>query len=129
MEKIKHYGHFLFAGGTAFLVNTIILYVLSNVLGVHAYIGQIVGLWGSITASWWINRTKTFKTATPPSWAEYRAYCASMLVASLTNYVCYIAVLAIYPVLEENPVIALFPATAISMFVSYFGMKYFVFKK
>ncbi|GGF64467.1 hypothetical protein GCM10011332_18210 [Terasakiella brassicae] len=129
MEKIKHYGHFLFAGASAFLVNTIILYVLSNVLGVHAYVGQIVGLWGSITASWWINRTKTFKTTAAPSWVEYRAYCGSMLLASLTNYICYIGVLAIYPVLEENPVIALFPATAVSMFVSYFGMKYFVFKK
>ncbi len=129
MEKIKHYGHFLIAGTCAFLVNTAILYVLSHVLDIHAYIGQIVGVWGSITTSWWINRSKTFKTTEPPCWAEYRAYCASMLIASLTNYICYIGVLAMYPVLKENPVIALFPATAISMFVSYFGMKYFVFKR
>ena len=129
MSKAKHFAFFILAGGTAFGVNVAVLFVYAQVFDGNPYIGQIFGLWSSITASWWINRTWTFKRDDKMTWKEYGTYCLSMLFSSLVNYGCYALTLQIDPVFLTYPTLALFPATAISMVVSYVGMKFFVFKK
>lgn len=129
MEKIKHYSAFLIAGGCAFIINLIILLLLITVLDLNPYLGQFFGLWGSITSSWWINRTWTFPSIVSPTIKEYVTYCTSMLVSSLVNYICYVLALQIHETFITYPILALFPATLISMVVSYVGMKFFIYKK
>lgn len=129
MDRIKHYSAFLIAGSAAAGANFLVLYLLSNVLGISPYFAQILGLWASITTSWWINRTWTFPAQNSPSVKEYFSYVASMLVSSAVNYLCFVLVLQVDPFFTANPAIALIPSTCVSMFVSYFGMKLFVFKK
>lgn len=124
---LKHYLSFLIAGGSAFAVNTLVLFVLNTGLGFSPYIGQVIGLWSSITLSWWINRTWTFQTDKKISIKEYGTYAVSMLFSSVINFGVYALLVYVSPVLYDNPLIALVPATAASMFVSYFFMKFFVF--
>lgn len=128
MEKRKHFGSFILAGGSAFVVNAVVLFILAEVLGLNPYLAQVFGIWASITTSWVINRTKTFPVEQKPTLMEYTAYCISMLFSSAVNYACFVLMLSFGAIFLEHPILALIPATLISMNVSYFCMKYFVFK-
>ena len=128
MHKGKHIGSFILAGGSAFIVNVIVLFILSEQLAISPLIAQLIGIWASITTSWLINRSKTFPTHQKPSVREYSTYCVSMLFSSFVNYICFVIILSFGGIFNDHPTLALVPATLISMNVSYFCMKYFVFK-
>ena len=129
IERTKHFGSFFIAGGSAFAVDVAVLFLLTEFLSMSPYMGQLIALWVAMTWAWWINRTWTFRVERPPSVREYVTYIASMLLSSVINYGCYVIALRAHPVFFNEPVLALFPATAVSMLVSYFGMKLIVFRK
>ncbi len=129
IARVRHFGSFALAGGSAFAVNATVLFVLTEYLSMSPYTGQLLAVWAAMTWAWWINRTWTFPVGRPPSLREYGSYIAAMALSSTVNYGVYVIALGVHPAFAEQPVLALVPATAVSMVVSYLGMKLMVFRR
>jgi len=61
--------------------------------GASPYAGRILSLAASIVFTWLLNRRLTFRTSTPPSWREFRAYGLQSLAGAALNYAVYSAAL------------------------------------
>ncbi|WP_420548622.1 GtrA family protein [Curvivirga sp.] len=127
-KLIKHYGAFVLAGGGAFVINSILLLLLVNILRLDPYLSQAFAVACGIVYSWFINRKYTFEVPEKPSFREFIKYCGTMFVSTLVNYSVYSLSITFFAVFYMYPVLALIPATAISMIVSYLGMKFHTFR-
>lgn len=126
-ERIQHIAWFGCAGGGAAIINVGLLHLMVNYLDWSPLIAQPPCVVIAMTWSWWINRAYTFRVTKRPTIREYLEYMLSMLMASLTNYGVFFVCIVFVPLCQAYPEIALVPATIVSMFVTYFGAKLYVF--
>ena len=61
-------------------------------LGATPYAGRVASLSVMVCATWWLNRSVTFRTQTPPSWREFGHYVLLALAGLLLNYGLFVAV-------------------------------------
>lgn len=125
-NRFRHFGGFIVAGLAAVTTDSIILHLLTTYLGMSPFIARPIGILFAMVASWAINRRVAFAVAAPPSWAEFGRFAVASALAVTANYLVFAAILMAYP--ASNPVLAVFIASMLSMFVSYTGFRFGAFR-
>ena len=125
-EDFRHYGGFVLAGGTAFLVDISILHLQTDLFDVDPLLARPISILIAMVVSWWINRTITFSVGRPPSFAEFAQFAAVVWVAQAVNYALFATILLALP--ETIPAVAVAAATSVSMCISYMGYRFGVFR-
>lgn len=123
---VRHYGGFLVAGLSALATDTLILAVLTRIAGMNPFLARPIGIAVAMVVSWLINRTVTFQSVAPPSVAEFVRFAGVSITSQLVNYGVYVILLLSFPSLM--PEVALLLACFVSMFVSYTGFRFAVFR-
>lgn len=123
---IRHYGGFLVAGLAALATDALILVLLTRVGGLNPLIARPFGIAVAMIVSWLINRTVTFQSVAPPNVAEFTRFAGVSMASQIVNYGIYAALLLGFPALM--PELALLLACFVSMFVSYTGFRFGVFR-
>jgi putative flippase GtrA len=126
-SRVRHYGGFVLAGLLAFAADAAILEVLVRAAELSPFLARPVGISVGMVVSWLVNRRVTFDVRTRPTVAEFLHFAAVSWTAQLFNYLIFAAILAVWP--ATPPFIALVVASAISMFSSYSGFRYVVFRE
>lgn len=121
----NHGPGFVAAGLIALGVDAAVLTLLTAV-GAGPFAARVISILTAMIAAFFAHRRLTFAVTTPPTWTEFARFLAVAWTASAVNYAIYALVLIAWP--QTLPVIALIAATAVSMGVSYFGMRLGVFR-
>jgi putative flippase GtrA len=126
LSKIPKFFKFAVTGLVGFSVDSGLLYLLLNI-GFGAYSARAISIPVAMLATWIINRNWSF-TKSDKSWSiELIQYAGVAGFAALINYGVY--ALALQFIAGMTPFWALVLASAIAMFVSYFGYGRVVFGK
>jgi putative flippase GtrA len=124
---LRHYGGFALAGSMALATDAAVLTLLTRLAGLSPFLARPVGIAVAMVVSWMINRTVTFKTEAPPSITEFSRFAGVSITSQLVNYAVFAAILLAFPAFE--PLVALLLACLVSMFVSYTGFRFGVFRR
>lgn len=123
----RHYGGFVFAGLSALATDTAVLVLLTRWAGMSPFIARPFGIACAMVVSWLINRTVTFRADLPPSIDEFSRFAGVSVTSQIVNYGVFATLLLAFPALM--PELALLLACFVSMFVSYAGFRFGVFRK
>lgn len=121
----RHFGGFVAAGIIAFSVDAAVLAALIKGLEWEPFSARLGSVSVAMFAAWQAHRRLTFVVKQPPSIKEFVSYAAVAWTSAAVNYGLYAVILNVRP--ETDPLAALFVASLIAMFVSYFGMRFGVF--
>jgi putative flippase GtrA len=120
-------GGFVLAGGSAFVIDALILSALVRGYGFDPFTARLVAMTAAALWTWQINRHFSFGRAHDGMAREGARYASVVLAAASINYTAYACILLLVP--GARPLAALVAGTGISMFVSFFGFDRFVFVK
>lgn len=123
---LRHYGGFVFAGGTAFLVDIGVLQALTATTPLGPLAARPFSILCGMLVSWYLNRTITFAATEPATFAELLKFATVVWVSQVVNYAIYAVLLLVFPALLPSVAVGL--ACIASMFVSYAGYRYGVFR-
>jgi putative flippase GtrA len=124
---LRHWGGFVLAGSIAFVVDSGVLMLLSQGLGMPALVARILAISLAMIVSWLINRTITFPTSAAPSVAEFARFAAVAWSAAAINYLVFAGLVMSLP--KIHPVAAVAIASLVAMVGSYAGMRFGVFRR
>ena len=118
---------FLVAGTVGFLVDAGILQGLVWI-GVDPRPARLASFLAAMTATWLINRSRTFgDRAGPPSILEFLRYTAASTAAAIINLGVYMALVTWGTPFSTYPVLALAIATTLAMGVNFWSYLKVVF--
>jgi putative flippase GtrA len=126
-HPVRHGLAFLFSGSLAFLIDAVILKLLTAAFGVHPILARLVAISIAMLAGWLAHRRFTFRLATPPSLAEFSRYAAVQWTVAAINYGIFVVIVLLRPSIE--PLVALFVSSLIAMVFAYLGMRYAAFRQ
>jgi putative flippase GtrA len=126
-HPLRHGLGFVVSGGTAFVVDAVVLALLTVVLGVHPIAARLVAISLAMVAGWLMHRTFTFAVPTPPSRAEFARYAGVAWTASALNYAVFVLILLARPGTE--PLVALVASATAATIFSYLGMRFGAFRR
>jgi putative flippase GtrA len=118
---------FLVSGGLAATVDMLLLEAGVRLLGLSPYAARLVSIALAMVVGWLAHRRLTFAVVRRPSVSEFLAYVTAAATSVSLNYVLFALVLYVKP--EVHRLWAFFAATFVSMFFSYFAMRYGVFRR
>lgn len=127
----RHWGGFLASGGLAFAADAGVLAVLTRLAGLDPYSARILAIAAAMVVGWLAHRRLTFDVATRPSVREFLHYAALQWTSVALNFVLYSGILytgILAGLPRLGPLLALFIASVAAMIVSYFGMRFGVFR-
>lgn len=125
-HPVRHGLAFLLSGGLAFLIDAVILKVLTAVFGIHPILARLVAISIAMTVGWLSHRRFTFRLTTPPSLPEFLRYAAVQWTVAGINYGIFVAIVLGWPAIE--PLYALFISSLIAMVFAYLGMRFAAFR-
>ena len=123
---MKRIALFLIAGGSGFLVDAGVLWLMLNLTPAGPYLGRAVAILVAMGFTWFFNRTFTFGRSTRSIAAEGLRYGTVGVLTALNNYGLYAALLFTIPMLQ--PFAALVFASIGAMGLSFFGYSRYVFQ-
>jgi putative flippase GtrA len=126
-HPLRHGLGFVVSGGTAFIVDALVLKLLTALLGVHPIAARLVAISLAMVAGWLMHRTFTFAVPTPPSAAEFVRYAGVAWAAAAVNYAVFVLILLARS--ETEPLVALVVASAAAMTFAYLGMRFGAFRR
>jgi putative flippase GtrA len=126
-HPVRHGLAFLFSGSLAFAVDAGVLKLVIAAFGLHPILARVVSLACAHVAGWLSHRRFTFRLATSPTLNEFVRYAGVQSTVAVINYAIYVAVLLLRPATE--PLLALFIASGLAMFLSYFGIRFGAFRQ
>lgn len=112
--RLRRYFLFGLAGGTAFVVDAVILSI-GVAAGLPPWAARIPSFLTAVATTWAMNRTFTFRTERAPSFGEFIRYLAAMGLGLTVNYLVFLLVIALSETAMAWPVLALVPATLAGM--------------
>jgi putative flippase GtrA len=83
---------FLLVGGSCFILNLVILYGCTSVLGMHYLVSMLISILVVNTIGWLANRTWTFSSQNRHLLSEYARY----LSVNLTGFLLSFALMALF---------------------------------
>ena len=126
-SPMRHYGGFITAGIAALAADVLLLWFLSDPLGLSPFVARLFSISAAMVVSWLINRRITFAVTTPATVQEFASFATVSWVAQIVNYAVFAVILLIRP--ATWPVAAVAGASLVAMFVSYAGFRFGVFRK
>jgi putative flippase GtrA len=126
-NPIRHGLGFLVSGGTAFVVDALVLQLLTALLGLHPIPARLAAISLAMVAGWLMHRTFTFAIPTPPSATEFLRYASVAWTAAALNYGLFVLIILARPTTE--PLAALVVSSAAAMIFAYLGMRFAAFRR
>lgn len=126
-SRFQHGAGFVASGGLAFVTDASILALLTRGAGIDPFTARLIAIACAMIVGFFAHRRLTFAVTDPPTWAQFSKFIGVATTASVVNYAIYAAILLFRP--GSEPLMALVVATALSMFVSYVGLRFGVFHK
>ena len=118
---------FVLVGGTGFFVDAGVLALVLWTTPMGPFSARLVSIASAMTYTWLCNRYLTFGPSSRNPLLEGARYGGVGLASSATNYLIYSGVLLAVP--ATPPLLALVPATALTMVLSYLGYSRLVFDR
>ncbi len=125
-RPLRHWFGFLISGGVAFIVDALVLELLTVVAGLHPITARLVAISLAMAAGWLMHRTLTFAVPTPPSIPEFLRYAGVAWTAAAVNYGLFVLIVLARPAIE--PLVALVVSSIAAMIFSYLGMRFAAFR-
>ncbi len=126
-RSLRHWGGFLFSGGSAFLVDAGINLALIHFAGLNPFISRLISIGCAMVWAWQMHRRVTFAVTAPASLGEFARFAVVAGSANALNYAIYAAILLAWPAVP--PLAAQVVSTAIAMAASYLGFRFGVFRR
>ena len=126
-RSFRHWGGFLFSGGSAFVVDAAINLALIHLAGFNPFVSRLISISCAMVWAWLMHRRVTFAVAAPPSFGEFVRFAAVAGSANALNYAIYAAILLVWPAVA--PLAAQIVSTAVAMVASYLGFRFGVFRR
>jgi putative flippase GtrA len=127
LRSLRHWGGFLFSGGTAFLVDAGTTAIFVHFVGLDRFVARIIGIGVAMVAAWLLHRRVTFNVSAPRSLAEFLRFSAVALTANALNFAIYSLLLIAFPTIHY--LIAIVIATGVATIFSYVGFRLGVFRR
>ena len=119
---------FALIGGIGFIIDGGILTVLNSFFDVQLLPARIVSFSAAVTATWLLNRQRTFANSKSDRMAgEWGRYTAVNGIGSLLNMGIFFWLVARYEFLATWPLAALAIAASIALIFNFVASKYLVF--
>jgi putative flippase GtrA len=125
-HPVRHGLAFLVSGGTAFLVDALVLTLLTAVVGLHPILARVAAIAFAMVAGWLMHRTFTFRVAARPSLPEFLRYAGVAWTAAAVNYGVFVLIVLAFAGIE--PLLALVVSSAAAMAFAYIGMRFAAFR-
>ena len=126
-HPVRHGLAFLVSGGTAFIVDALVLKLLTSVLGLHPIVARLAAIALAMVAGWLMHRTFTFRVTARPSLPEFLRYAGVAWAAAAVNYGLFVVIVLAYPAIE--PLVALVVSSAVAMVFAYLGLRFAAFRQ
>jgi putative flippase GtrA len=126
-HPVHHGLAFLVSGATAFIVDALVLKLLTSFLGLHPIVARLAAIALAMVAGWLMHRTFTFRVAARPSLAEFLRYAGVAWTAAAVNYGLFVVIVLAYPAIE--PLVALVISSVVAMVFAYLGMRFAAFRR
>jgi putative flippase GtrA len=126
LRSLRHWGGFVFSGGTAFLVDAGVTGALVHFVGLDRFTARIIGITIAMVVAWLMHRRISFNVTTARSWNEFLRFATVAMSANALNFAVYSLILLIFP--ATYYLVALVIATAIATAFSYTGFRLGVFR-
>ena len=126
-RSFRHWGGFLFSGGSAFLVDAGINLALIHFAGLNPFVSRLISIACAMVFAWAMHRRVTFAVTAPPSFGEFTRFVMVAGSANALNYLVYAGILLVWP--ATWPFAAQVVSTAIAMVASYLGFRFGVFRR
>lgn len=127
LRSLRHWGGFIFSGGTAFLVDAGTTALLVHFAGLDRFLARIIGIGVAMVVAWLMHRRVTFNVSTPRSLAEFLRFSTVALAANALNFAIYSLLLIAFPAIHY--LVAIVIATGIATVFSYLGFRLGVFRR
>lgn len=127
VRSFRHWGGFVFSGGTAFLIDAGITWALINLAHLDPFSSRLVAILCAMVAAWLLHRRITFDVAASPSLREFLKFAAVAWSANALNYGVYVLILLVRP--GFWPLAAIVVSSAFAALFSYTGFRFGVFRK
>ena len=122
---------FAVIGTVAFLVDTVVLYILLW-MGVGHYRGRVVSFMTALTFTWYGNRQITFASTRAHGAraiaAEWLRYVMANLLGGVVNYSTYAWLVSAFPIAHANPVLGVAAGAIAGLSVNFTLSKLLVFR-
>jgi putative flippase GtrA len=126
-RSLRHWGGFVFTGGSAFLVDVGLTWALVHLAGLDPFSARLIAIAVAMVFAWLMHRRVTFNVAAPPTAGEFARFAAVAGTANAVNYVIYVLILLARP---ATPVLlAIVVSTVIAACLSYAGFRFGVFRR
>jgi putative flippase GtrA len=125
-HPVRHGLAFLVSGGTAFLVDALVLKFLTAFVGLHPILARIAAIALAMVAGWLMHRTFTFRVRARPSLREFLRYAGVAWMAAAVNYGVFVLIVLVFAGIE--PLVALIVSSAVAMAFAYIGMRFATFR-
>ncbi len=126
-RSFRHWGGFIFSGGSAFLVDAAINTGLIHFVGLSPFVSRLISIGCAMVFAWAMHRRVTFAVAAPPSLGEFARFVTVAGGANALNYLIYAGILLAWP--ATWPFAALVVSTGIATAASYLGFRFGVFRR
>ncbi len=126
-RSFRHWGGFLFSGGSAFVIDAGINTGLIHFAGLNPFVSRLISIACAMVWAWLMHRRVTFAVTAPPSLGEFVRFAAVAGGANALNYAVYAGILLAWPAVP--PLAAMIISTAIATAASYLGFRFGVFRR
>lgn len=126
-RSFRHWGGFIFSGGSAFVVDAGINSGLIHLAGLSPLVSRIISIGCAMVFAWIMHRRLTFAVTAPPSLGEFLRFAGVAGTANALNYAIYAGILLAWP--PAWPFVALVISTGIATAASYLGFRFGVFRR
>ncbi|NDL65717.1 GtrA family protein [Acerihabitans arboris] len=129
MQKFKELFLFGLIGVVGFLVDSGVLYLLKDALGL--YVGRGVSFVCAVLATWILNKLITFRKSRSghSALAEALRYGVCMLSGGAVNYLTYWALVTYYALAQHYPILGVAAGSLTGMIFNYSTARLFVFNQ
>ena len=117
-ETYRHMFTFAVVGSLAFFVDAGV-FTAMHALGAGTFLSRSLSILTSVTFTWYLNRTFTFKTSKPASFLEFLSYLGGMQLGLITNFTTFFIVLYVSDFASTYPIVALAIATLAGMTINF----------
>lgn len=128
MRLLRCFLMFGVVGVAGFVVDTIVLYALRDVMGLYA--GRVLSFLAAAFTTWVLNRSFTFRDRRSGTSrrSEFAIYLILMLGGGAVNYGVYAAMITRYEYVGVHPVIGIAVGSLAGMTINLLSSRFLVFR-
>ena len=123
----RHWAGFAASGLIALSVDSFVLWALMRNFDLSPFLARLMAIAVATVAGFLAHRRLTFAVAGTPTLAEFGRFVVVAWSSSVVNYLTFAAILLLRP--DTAPLLALVAATFVSMFLTYAGLRFRVFRQ